>query len=314
MNQNKGSAMYEWILYEKSPDQYATITLNRPEKLNAISIPMMREIVEALHDADQDDAVKVVVLKGAGGSFSSGHDLSNWGEQYGMKPGVRPPQRPRAMADRDFFWDLYPRIFYTLKPKIAQVHGYCLEGGIQFTLLCDITVAAEDAIIGFPGQRAGDAGLSLLPMLFNLIGYKRTRELLLTGATMSGRKAEEIGLVNRSVKPQDLDEVVIGMAKAIALMPIDGIVMGQAYSHVAFDRAGFSSGLLHMAYGHAWWTNIKYEPGDWNLLKRRAEIGLRDALHERDARYDGLLAPDLGGLLAERDALAHEAEPHSGGG
>ena len=172
---------------------------------------------------------------------------------------------------------------------------------MNLTMLCDITVAAESAVLGYPGQRAGDAGLSLLPMLFNLIGYKRTRQLLLTGETMSGLKAEEIGLINRAVRDEDLDDTVARMAKAIALMPVDGIVMGQAYSHLAYDRLGFTSGFMNMAYGHAWWSNIKLEPTDWNLLKRRSEIGLREALHERDARYDGLLDADMGGLLSERD-------------
>jgi enoyl-CoA hydratase len=292
---------FETILYEKNPDQYATITLNRPDKLNAISHTMLQELIAVLASADRDDDVKAVVIKGAGRSFSAGHDLSYWGEQYGMKKGVRPPQRPRAVADRDFFFEAYPRIFYTLKPKIAQIHGHCLEGAMNLTMLCDITVAGESAVLGYPGQRAGDAGLSLLPMLFNLIGYKRTRQLLLTGETISGRKAEEIGLINRAVRDEDLEDTVARMAKAIALMPVDGIVMGQAYSHLAYDRLGFTSGFMYMAYGHAWWSNIKLEPTDWNLLKRRSEIGLREALHERDARYDGLLDADMGGLLSERD-------------
>jgi enoyl-CoA hydratase len=292
---------FSTIAYAQDPEsKYATITLNNPDKLNVIGYDCLQEIIRVLEAADRDDTVKVIIIKGAGRAFSAGHDLAYWGEQYGMKPGVRPPQRPRAVADRDFFWEAYRRIFYSLKPKIAQVHGYCLEGAVNLTMLCDITIAAESATLGFPGQRAGDAGFTLLPMLFNLIGYKRARELLLTGETISARKAEEIGLINRAVPDDRLEDVVTRMAKAIALMPIDGLVMGEAYSHLTYDRLGFTSGFMYQSYGHAWWSNIKLEPEDFNLFKRRAQVGIRDALHERDARYEGLLDPDMGGLMSDR--------------
>jgi enoyl-CoA hydratase len=288
------------ILYDVGDNKIATITLNQPKSLNAISHTMMDEIIEVISEAERDDDVKVIVIKGAGRAFSPGHDLSYWGEQYGMGKGKRPTQRPRAVADRDFFWERYRRIMFSLKPKIAQVHGYCLEGAMNLTMLCDVVYAAESTKLGFPGQRAGDAGLTILPLLFNLVGYHRGRELLLTGQTVSARKAEEIGLINRAVADEELDDTVQKIAQAIALMPIDGIVMGEAYTHLAYEGMGFARGFLHMAYGHAWWSNIKYEPDEWNLLKRRADVGLREALHERDARYDGLLAEDLGGLISDR--------------
>jgi enoyl-CoA hydratase len=293
----------EAITYEKKPEKYGVITLNRPESLNAISHTMAQEIIKVIEEAERDDDVKVLVIRGAGRAFSAGHDLSYWGEQYGMHKGRggRPPQRPRAIADRDFFGEVYRRIFFSLKPKIAQVHGYCLEGALNLTMLCDIVVAGESTQIGFPGQRAGDAGLTILPLLFNLVGYHRGRQLLLTGETMNAIKAEEIGLINRAVKDDELEETVARMAKAIGLMPVDGIVMGEMYSHMAYEGMGFARGFMHMAVGHAWWSNIKYEEDDWNLLKRRSEIGLRDALHERDARYEGLLDADMGGLISERN-------------
>jgi enoyl-CoA hydratase len=287
------------IRYERDERGFATITLNRPKSLNAISIEMLREINAALAMVERDDHVKVAVIKGEGRAFSAGHDLSDWGEQYGMKPGVRPAQGARAMGDRDFFWTEYSRLFFTLKPKIAQVHGYCLEGAMCLSMMCDITIASENAKLGFPGQRAGDAGMTLQPLLFNLVGYKRARELVLTGEVIDGIKAAEIGLVNRAVPAADLDDVVTRMATAIGLLPVDGIIMGHASTHMIYDRLGFTSAFMHLAYGHAWWTNIHYGPDDFNLLRERKVRGLREALHARDARYEGLLDENMGGHLGQ---------------
>lgn len=289
---------FQTIEYTKEPEGgFAAIHLNRPDHINAISIEMLREINVALDDSERDDAVKVIVIRGNGASFSAGHDLSDWGSQYQMAPGVRPPQRPRIIADRNFFWREYSHLFYTLKPKIAQVHGYCLEGAMCLQMMCDITVTSHSAVLGFPGQRAGDAGMTLQAMLINLVGYKIARELVLTGATVDGRRAAEIGLVNRSVPEEKLDDVVERMARAIGLLPVDGVVIGHAHTHEVYDRMGFTSGFMQLAHGHAWWTNIRYEQNDFNLLRERKNQGLRAALHARDARYDGLLDENLGGHI-----------------
>jgi enoyl-CoA hydratase len=288
------------IRYERDERGFATITLNRPDSLNAISIEVLREINAALAMVERDERIKVAIIKGEGRAFSAGHDLSDWGKQYGMEPGVRAGQGARAMSDRDFFWTEYSRLFFTLKPKIAQVHGYCLEGAMCLSMMCDITIAADDAKLGFPGQRAGDAGMTLQPMLFNLIGYKRAREMVLTGEVIDGIKAAEIGLVNRAVPAAELDDVVTRMATAIGLLPVDGIVMGHAATHMIYDRLGFTSAFMQLAYGHAWWTNIHYGPDDFNLLRERKNRGLREALHARDARYDGLLDENMGGYLGQQ--------------
>jgi enoyl-CoA hydratase len=306
MSAETDNSEFDTITYATDPRGFATITLSRPDQLNAISLAMLREINTALARVERDESIKVAIIKGAGRAFSAGHDLSDWGTQYGMAPGVRATQAPRAMADRDFFWHEYTRLFYTLKPKIAQVHGYCLEGAMCLSLMCDITIAADNAELGFPGQRAGDAGMSLQPMLFNLIGYKRTRELMLTGETIDGIKAAEIGLVNRSVAEDRLSDVVERMATAIGLLPSDGIVMGHAVTHMMYDRLGFTSAFMQLAFGHAWWTNIHYGPDDFNLLRNRRDLGLREALHARDARYEGLLDRNMGGLVGEHTAYSNE--------
>jgi enoyl-CoA hydratase len=144
---------FETITYATDPRGFATITLSRPESINSISLQVLREINAALGLVERDPELKVAIIKGTGRAFSAGHDLSDWGSQYGMAPGVRATQAPRALADRDFFWHEYTRLFYTLKPKIAQVHGYCLEGAMCLQLMCDITIAADTAKLGFPGQR-----------------------------------------------------------------------------------------------------------------------------------------------------------------
>jgi enoyl-CoA hydratase len=288
----------ETLIYEKEDFEegsMVTITMNKPETLNALNIEFSREIDDAITEVEHDDDVKVVVFKGAGKSFSCGYDLGRVYFVYGGGSGKpedksrRPSQRSRLAYDR---WrsDSLQRIFLLDKITIAQVHGYCIGGGLYMSLCCDMTIAAEDAKIGHSEQRLGFSGaMYVFPIEVALIGQKRARELLLTGKLIDGTEAERIGLVNHAVPADQLEVETRKLARSMTLLPRDGIAIGKATARLAYDSMGLSSAFGQGYIGHTLFTNIRYEEGEFNFIKRRRDVGMRDAVKERDARYKGLI-------------------------
>jgi enoyl-CoA hydratase len=288
----------ETLIYEKEDFEegsMVTLTMNKPETLNALNIEFSREIDEALTKVEQDDDVKVVVIKGAGKAFSAGYDLGRVYFVYGGGTGKaedksrRPSQRSRLAYDR---WrsESLRRIFLLDKITIAQVHGYCIGGGLYMSLCCDMTIAAEDAKIGHSEQRLGFSGaMYVFPLEVALIGQKRARELLLTGKLIDGKEAERIGLVNQVVPADQLETETRKLARSMTLLPRDGIAIGKATARLAYDSMGLSSAFGQGYIGHTLFTNIRYEPGEFNFIKRRRDVGMREAFKERDARYKGLI-------------------------
>ncbi|MDY7018565.1 MAG: enoyl-CoA hydratase/isomerase family protein [Chloroflexota bacterium] len=280
------------ILYKKE-GKVARITLNRPEKLNAMNQEMMGDLIAAIDEVEKDDDVSVVIINAAGQSFSSGFDLEMVYFIYGGgtgKPGERrPSQRARLHLD-SWMLECFRRILYCWKPTICQVHGHCIGGGLYLATACDITIAAEDALIGHPEQRLAFAGATfmLIPQIL-LMGQKKTRELLLTGKLISGTEAEQINYVNYAVPGDQLETEVEKMAKTICLMPKDAIAVGKMQTRLAYDRLGFSDNMTQAFVGHSFATSIRFEDDEYNFLKGRREKGTRTAFHERDDRYTGLV-------------------------
>ena len=288
----------ETLIYEKEDFEegsMVTITMNKPETLNALNIEFSREIDDAFTEVEHDDDVKVVVIKGAGKAFSAGYDLGRVYFVYGGGTGKpedksrRPSQRSRLAYDR---WrsESLRRIFLLDKITIAQVHGYCIGGGLYMSLCCDMTIAAEDAKIGHSEQRLGFSGtMYVFPIEVALIGQKRARELLLTGKLIDGTEAERIGLVNQVVPADQLEAETRKLARSMTLLPRDGIAIGKATARLAYDSMGLSSAFGQGYMGHTLFTNIRYEEGEFNFIKRRRDVGMREAFKERDARYKGLI-------------------------
>jgi len=285
---------YKYVIYEKTDKNIAMITLNRPEKLNAWDFPGQKGLTDdfykALGEAEEDDAIKVLIIKGAGRAFSSGHDLDTVGFIYGMGTGKkgerRASQRMRLKVDRKWM-ENHQRLFYFPKVTIAQVHGYCVGEGLIMAELCDITIAAEDAQLGHTEQRLGFAGSGIptIPILIMTVGIKRARELLITGKLIDGKEAERIGLVNHAVPSGELKEKVIEMAKSISLLPRDGIAIGKATQHSVYDSLGLSSGFISGYLSHTFFTNLRWEPDEHSFFKERRNKGTKAGFHERDARY-----------------------------
>jgi len=286
------------VIYEKESFKegaVAKITLNRPETLNAMDVEVTEDILRALTQAEDDDDVKAVILKGAGRAFSTGYDLSRVYYVYGGGTGKpeekkrRPSQRSRLKYDR---WrsETLRRIFTCPKVTIAQVHGYCIGGGLYTVLCCDLAVAAANAMIGHSEQRLVFAGaMYVLPIEIMLIGQKKARELLLTGNLIDGNEAERIGLVNKAVPEDKLEEETLRMAQAITLMPRDGLAIGKSIAMVAYDTLGLTSSFNQGLLGHTMATNIRFEEDEFNFLKMRRDLGVREAIKARDKRYEGLI-------------------------
>jgi len=280
------------LLYEREGN-IATITLNRPDKMNALSFDMSRSLDRAIRAAEDDDDVKVVIIKGAGGNFSAGYDLTkvyHVYEQRDKEPGKRrPSQRARLYVDKRYLLDPLQQIFNCTKPTIAQVEGWCIGGGMYITLCTDITIAASDAKMSHREQRLAFAGsMFVLPLEIFLIGQKKTRELLLTGQTLSGDEAEKIGLINKSVPKETLDEEVKRYANAICLNSRDAIGIAKAFTQLCYESLGMSTGFTYGYISHSFSTNLRFEPDEYSFIAEREKTGAKKAfhiLHDRFRKY-----------------------------
>jgi enoyl-CoA hydratase len=229
---------FETILYETG-DRIATITLNRPEKLNALSVTLQTELVAALKAAEADAAVRVVVIRGAGRAFCAGYDLTPGGAVVGSG------KAPSAVADAAGLEDTLRRlltIWELRKPVIAQVHGFCLAGGTQLALICDITIAADDATFGIPQLPLGIG--FVLPFWTWLIGPKKAREVFYRiGTRITAKEALELGMLNAIVPSGGLDAHVRDIARSIAETPSEILLLAKRGINETQEVQGFRESL-----------------------------------------------------------------------
>jgi enoyl-CoA hydratase len=269
----------------------ARLVLNRPEKGNALPFAALDRLVELLHRCENDDDVKVLVLKGRGASFCVGDDFDDIAIHYGhvrAEPGKRPPplsQRARLAVDRRLGGAVWA-FQNSAKPVIAQVQGHCVGIGIMLVEVCDLALCANDVRFSHAEQRLGLAGNTFnLASLIMMYGPKKARELLLFGDPFDGPEAERIGLVNRSVPADELEATVEAWVEKVARNAKDALVMGKAAHNTALASLGMS-GFVHAGMmGHALATNIKFEPDDYNFFRSRRDGGTRAAFEGRDAHH-----------------------------
>jgi enoyl-CoA hydratase len=210
---------FETIIYE-SKNEIGYITLNIPERHNALSYQLLDDIDAVFDYAEADNTAKVIVLKGNGKSFCSGFD--NDGSYYRTPPEGGWEYKNSYEILNKKIYAKYPRILYFPKPTIAQIHGHCIDGGCYLQLLCDISVAADDAILGHPAQLWG--GAQSLPLWQFYLGIKKARYVLMTGRRFSGKEAEQMGLITLSVPRDKLEEEVNKIATEMAGVPADGML------------------------------------------------------------------------------------------
>jgi enoyl-CoA hydratase len=269
---------YETILYEPS-DGIARITLNRPEKLNAISWQMQAELQQALWQADRDPSVHVVTLRGAGRSFSAGYDIS-------PPPGEGATHAASGHTmERDvWFLEQATRMRMTIwemhKPVIAGIHGHCLAGGTDIAFLCDIVIAADDAKIGYPPVRA--LGSPVNHMWTYLVGPQWAKRLLLTGDTISGAEADRIGLVLKAVPSEQLDAELDDLAGRMAMIDVDLLAANKRIVNMALELMGAQT-MQRMATERD--AIARQAPVVTEFYAMAKEKGLKAALEWRDDRF-----------------------------
>lgn len=211
------------------------VILNRPQKRNAMDYQLLDDIDRAFDAAEADDSVSVVVLKGNGPSFCSGYDTS--GSYYISVPkGHEQWDLKNSLMTLRGIEARYQRIWNFPKATIAQVHGHCIAAGCYLQLVCDITVAAEDAQLGHPAQRWG--GVSSMPLWQVILGSKKARYLLMTGRSVSGAEADRMGLVSLAVPADKLEETVDQIADEIAEIPHHGLLQNKEVLNTDLEIMG----------------------------------------------------------------------------
>jgi enoyl-CoA hydratase len=281
------------IELEKDSDRsIATITFNRPKKLNAFTLAMYRSLADAIDDVEQDDSIKVVILRGEGSSFSTGQDLGEVGFMYGFeepKAGERsrrPSQRRRLAVDKDWARNL-SRVAYCSKVTIAEVHGYCLGSGFDIFLACDLSVVAEDAVLGHPGRRLVGPGLGFNTVTWMWkLGPGLAKYLSFTGATITGAEARQHGVTWNCVGATETKAKAQALAETVAHMPADGLVMGKASLNLASDISGVGLGYDYGFIMHTLGTNVRFDEDEFNFFRERRDQGVSAAYHERDRRFE----------------------------
>jgi enoyl-CoA hydratase len=258
----------------------AWITLSRPDKLNALSYALVDSLRAAVRQAAADDEVKVVVLRGAGRAFSAGYDLSEEVEDQ-----IEDADRWHHVLSQDVSVTL--ELLRITKPTIAAVHGWCLAGGCDLAMACDMIIAADDARFGEPEIRYGSGPVTML-MPF-LIGQKKTNELLFTGDVVDAAEAVRIGLINRAVPPDRLDGEVRALVAKLAPTPLAVLRYTKLGILRAYDAMGLSQAVAANLDLSAI-LNASNTPEQQEFDAIAARDGLKAALAWRDERY-GKIVP-----------------------
>jgi enoyl-CoA hydratase len=266
---------YETVRLE-TEGAVARLILDRPAVLNAINRTMIREIHAALDRVEADEAVRVLVVHGAGRAFSAGFDL----KESAAEP-IRGVAAWREVLKRDL--DMTMRFWRLAKPTIAAVHGFCLAGACELAVACDITIAADDAVFGEPELRFGSGIVTLI--LPWIVGPKRAKELLLTGNDrLSAAEAHAMGLVNRVVPRAELEAEALRVARTIAVMDGGAVRLTKEAINRAADIMGLAQ-ALEAGVDLAVQVEALDTPErrEFDAIRRRD--GLKAALAWRDARF-----------------------------
>ncbi|MFP5332138.1 MAG: crotonase/enoyl-CoA hydratase family protein [Acidimicrobiia bacterium] len=257
----------------------ATITLNRPERLNAIDDHMPSEIRRAVEAALADRSVHVIVLTGAGRSFCSGYDLKEYAERPDAPYSQEMPWDP--MLDFELMYrntqDLMA-LWRSYKPTIAKVRGHAVAGGSDMALACDLVVMADDALIGYPPARVW--GCPTTAMWVYRVGPEKAKRMLFTGDLITGTEAAAMGLVLESVPEAELDDRVDALAARMAGVPKNQLMMQKLMINQAVDSMGLTQTQM---FATVFDGITRHSPeGVW-FKQRAEEVGFAQAVRERDS-------------------------------
>ncbi|HZQ58007.1 MAG TPA: enoyl-CoA hydratase-related protein [Acidimicrobiales bacterium] len=266
---------YTVVLIDEPAPMVRRITLNRPEKRNALNHALRGDLLNALKEADQDESVRVMIVRGAGKCFSAGYELGGGNEGLEL-PFYTPGgdgQWPRHVTEGWMsIWDL-------AKPVIAQVHGYCLAGGSELATGCDLIYVAEDAKIGYPAVRFGVPDMHFHAWF---MGMRTALEMMLTGDSISGTEAARLGWANRAFPLAELDDAVVDMASRIAQVDPELAQMNKRLVHRQMEIAGMRTGIRVGTEMCALGTHTKALQ---RFVAQARSEGLTATLSKRDAPF-----------------------------
>jgi enoyl-CoA hydratase len=296
------------VLYEVA-DRVARITLNRPQRGNAITPALIAALSECVRRADLDPAVHAMLLSGNGTGFCGGYDLVESAEAMGDEKAAQAPSEagdarapagspldPVVMAanhDPRGTWDPmldyammsrnaqgFMSLFHCGKPVVCKVHGFCVAGGTDMALCSDLLVIAEDAKIGYPPARAW--GSPTTALWAHRIGAQRAKRLLFTGDSLSGREAVDWGLAIEAPSPEELDERTEILLARIARMPVNQLMMMKLLvNHTLYSQGLHASQVLGTVFDGI----ARHTAEGYAFQRSAAEHGFREAVRERDEPF-----------------------------
>ena len=263
-----------YLLIEDPRPGIRRISLNRPDKRNALCNPLREELFNSLEEADSDSEVRVIVLSGAGSCFCAGYDLS-----YNNKEDM-----PYHSSKNDGFWPRHVvegafKIWDLSTPVIAQVHGYCLAGGTELAASCDLVYVANDVKIGYPVVRSmSPPDNQIFPWL---MGMRHAMEMMLTGESIDGETAVKQGFANRSFDLKSLEEEVLKIAEKVAKVPSDLQAINKRAVHRQMEAMGMRTGIRA---GTEMQALAMHSKSTQEHLKELSS-GLKEALTKRDEEF-----------------------------
>jgi enoyl-CoA hydratase len=282
----------------------ARLTLDNPERRNAYDPAMREQMGIYLDELAYDDVIKVVILRGEGGVFSTGADMNNAYAWYGDGTGNRatngngrgngtaasstsrrPSQRRRLLTDRKTF-DFYHFFLGYPKATVAEVSGFALGGGFELALMADIAVVGRDCQVGMPATRFLGPALGSLQMFFYRLGPVLARRLLLTGDTIAASELAGRDVFTEVVEPGSVAARASWWAEKVARMPGDGIVMAKEAFRLIEQLQAYQGEEVLNYLVHAYGTNLRFDEGEFNFVKTRAEHGTRKAFALRDEYFE----------------------------
>jgi len=267
--------VYDVIEVDDPADAVRRITLNRPEKRNALNHPLRGQLLQALREGDADPNVRVQIIRGAGPCFSAGYDIGggNAGHEMPFYTAEGEGDWPRHVTEGWMsIWDL-------AKPVIAQVHGYCLAGASELATCCDLVYMATDAQMGYPAVRFGVPDMHFHAWF---VGPRKAMEMMLTGDSISGIEAVDRGWANAAYAPDELEARVLNVAERIAKMPPDIVRLNKRIVHRGLEVMGLRTAIRVGTELCALGTHQKSLRA---FVKRAADEGLTEALDDRDSQF-----------------------------
>ncbi|MEE9286102.1 MAG: crotonase/enoyl-CoA hydratase family protein [Dehalococcoidia bacterium] len=270
---------YRYILTENR-ERVLHLTLNRPEKRNALSQGLLDELFDALRMAEADDEVGCIVIKGAGPAFCSGLDYEDLHSAETQGEAGEEPTPLDVFLSTLRTSDPWATLWNLSKPVIAQVHGYCIAGANDLALNCDVVIVAEDAQIGYPPVRA--TGSTPSHMWTYLVGPQWAKIILLTGDLIDGKTAARIGLAAKAVPAERLEDEVHSLARRMAMVPHELQSANKAICNKALELMGRET-MQHLARQNDFLAYHGRSAQEFNRIL--AKDGLRAALEWRDGKF-----------------------------